>query len=134
MAEKTLTGFDRAVVNVETKLGNRVERSTMSVRKGESLPSNLADGEMERLEAMGAFESQTRSEKVRAARRPMAVVGSASPNGPDGSENRPETASFPVMAPTRTDRPQRAGVNIIDAANETADESGTDGKKSSAKK
>lgn len=48
---KTITGL--TVAMVEIKQGDR--RVAVPVLRGEELPSNLADGEIERLEELGAF-------------------------------------------------------------------------------
>jgi hypothetical protein len=63
MAEKkVVTGVEVANVNIK----EQKDLSTVTVRKGQALPDNLADGEVERLEKLGVFEETTHAERVRA--------------------------------------------------------------------
>lgn len=64
MAPK-LTGVDAATIYVIEQHGSKKVRLPLTIFNGDELPANADEGEKERLEKLGAFESQTRAQKVR---------------------------------------------------------------------
>ena len=91
MADKKLTGFDKATVLVKEPR----EIMTRTVQRGEPLPANLAEGELERLEKLGAFEEKTHAEKVRGIQQRVRDAQRELVGDPSGKVekfvNRPET-------------------------------------------
>lgn len=84
MAEtKKITGVDAATVYVMEQIGEKKQPVPMRIDRGQELPSNLREGELQRLEKLGAFEPHTHAEKIRAqqvaasAQRAAAVAESA---------------------------------------------------------
>lgn len=61
--ERKVTGANSVTVMVEEKLGSRVVKHAVTVRRGETLPDGLADGEYERIEKAGAFNNTTHGER-----------------------------------------------------------------------
>lgn len=66
--QRTVTGVDGAYVNTITKVRDKEMITQGYVARGEALPKNLAEGELERLEELGAFEPQTHRERAADAR------------------------------------------------------------------
>ncbi len=75
---KTITGVDAAIVYVMQQLGEKKQPVAMRLDRGAELPANLREGELERLEKLGAFEDRTKAEQVRANQRAAAAMQAAS--------------------------------------------------------
>lgn len=65
---KTVTGVDGAIVNVKPLVSSQPPGQVF-LRRGDELPDNLVDGEVERLTALGVFSDP--------AAPPVAVVAAA---------------------------------------------------------
>lgn len=60
-----VTGVDIALVYTTETQGSKKVRASRFVRRGERLPSNVADGEVQRLKEAGVFDDKTHAQKVR---------------------------------------------------------------------
>lgn len=71
---KVLTGLNSAYVNV--KSGNPIAPiNVVEVHEGDTLPANLAEGELDRLKALGAFGPHPRDVRAEAMRAARAMAG-----------------------------------------------------------
>lgn len=111
LSDKIVTGVDAVQVYLEEKRVNsdKTILRSYTVTRGQALPKNLIPGEVERLEAMGAFESKTprmrrieaRRQRKRLNEQLAAPVSLPTPGDPTlapmgtesvrATENRPET-------------------------------------------
>jgi hypothetical protein len=125
---RKITGVDAATVLVDEKLGSRVNRIAVTVRRGQRLPANMADGEVERLAKLGVFDDDTHAQRrrefqrKRRAARAAAAAQTAAATDASVADRPNEAGPGAPPPPADADTLTNPAGALVDRDDVTADE------------